>query len=189
MVFSASGAQLSSSIPASLGSLSQMSLFDVSSNALTGVIPPRIWEGWSNVKEVDMSQNTFSVESVLTGEIGNWVSCTKLEMASSGIGGSIPPEIGGMTSLEVLDLSSNSLTGELPAEIGQLVEMEELVLFGNGLNGTIPTVIGGLSKLEIFLVNENGLDGTIPTELGLLEDLELIQLHMNKLSELAINVD
>jgi Leucine-rich repeat (LRR) protein len=182
-VFNANGAKLSSSIPGSIGTLSNIKLFNVGSNALTGAIPSNIWDGWTNVVEIDMSENAFSAETVIGSGVANWKSCKKMAMSNSGIGGNIPAEIGGMTSLEVLDLSLNSFSGDLPSEIGQLENIEELVLFSNGMNGTIPTELGNLANVDVFMLNDNVFTGRIPTQLGMLDRADLIQLDSNQLCE------
>ena len=83
---------------------------DLSSNQLTGEIPP---------------------------EIGNLTNLIDLSLSENQLTGEIPPEIGNLTNLVSLSLYDNQLTGEIPFEIGNLTNLNYLYLYSNQLTGEI----------------------------------------------------
>ena len=56
---------------------------------------------------------------------------TKISLANSGLGGTIPMVIGAVTSLNILDFSFNELIGELPTELVNLTSLLSLSLISN----------------------------------------------------------
>nr|KYP39082.1 Serine/threonine-protein kinase BRI1-like 2 [Cajanus cajan] len=84
---------------------------DVSSNNLSGEIPPELF-GLTQLLFLNLSRNNFM--------------------------GKIPSKIGGMKNLESLDLSNNHLSGEIPAAISNLSFLSYLNLSYNDFTGQIP---------------------------------------------------
>ena len=89
---------------------------------------------------------------------------TRLELASSGLNGRIPPALGRLSQLVSLDLSANRLTGPVPPELGKLTNLEHLVLSFNALSGPIPPELGKLSHLRELRLWNNRLN-SLPPEL------------------------
>ena len=140
-----SGFNLTGTIPASLGNLSQLESLDLYSNQLTGTIPATLGS-LSQLKYLDLGENQLT--------------------------GTIPASLGNLSQLEYLYLNSNQLTGTIPASLGNLSHLEYLYLYSNQLTGTIPESLGNLSLLEGLYLNSNQLTGTIPASLGNLSQLE-----------------
>ena len=105
-------APLNGFIPEGLSRFNELAVLNLSSNRLTGSIPPELGN-LANLQELDLSLNGF-----LTG--------------------GIPPELGGLGNLRTLDLSHNRVGGSIPPEIGNLSKLERLRLKGTQLTGTIP---------------------------------------------------
>ena len=129
---------LSGSIPAELGNLSELAELNLHSNDLSGSIPP---------------------------ELGNLSKLRKLELPSTGISGEIPPELGRLTRLTLLALEHNNLSGSIPPELGNLNSLTGLWLSNNRLHGALPPELGGLANLESLLLYDNSdLTGALPRE-------------------------
>ena len=103
--------QLSGSIPAEFGALSNLTWLYLGVNQLSGPIPPELG-GLYNLKRLYLDQNQLS--------------------------GTIPPELGGLYNLELLHLYSNQLSGTIPQELENLSNLMRLYLRGNRLSGCIP---------------------------------------------------
>ena len=93
--------RLTGSIPAELGSLSNLEWLDLYNNQLTGSIP---------------------------AELGNLSNLTYLGLANNQLTGSVPEELGNLSNLTGLDLAANQLTGSIPAELGNLSNLTGLDL-------------------------------------------------------------
>ena len=98
-------------IPADLGSLSELNLLELYGNNLSGTIPTELGS-LSNLEALGLNINQLS--------------------------GEIPVELGSLSNLEALGLSNNQLTGPIPAELGRLVNLWSLRLAGNQLTGCAP---------------------------------------------------
>ncbi|XP_061342710.1 probable LRR receptor-like serine/threonine-protein kinase At5g45780 [Gastrolobium bilobum] len=110
---------------------------------------------------------------------GNVIS---LEMASSGLSGTISSGIGNLSHLQTLLLQNNQLSGPIPAEIGKLLELQTLDLSGNQLIGEIPSSLGFLTQLSYLRLNKNKLSGHIPQLVANLTGLSFLDLSFNNLS-------
>jgi Leucine-rich repeat (LRR) protein len=85
---------------------------DLSSNKLTGAIPP---------------------------EIGQLKVLVSLNISFNNLTGPIPTSICNLTNLQVLDLSNNNLTGAIPSELENLHFLSRINVSNNNLEGPIPT--------------------------------------------------
>ena len=106
-----------------------------------------------------------------------------LDLAESGVAGSIPPEIGDLAGLQTLDLSNNALTADIPSELGGLRNLTELNLGQNRLTGLIPWELGWLTKLTDLQLARNQLTGRVPVALGSMYQLWSLGLWGNQLEE------
>lgn len=152
-------------IPASIGSLSNIENLHLWMNGLTGTIPDSIGS-LTNTKGMFLDQNSLT--------------------------GTIPSSIGNLNQVTWLALHGNSLTGTIPAEITQCTSLEQLYLDNNLLTGSIPDDIGNLSNLQRFAIwgstsaglagdggSENDLQGSLPRSFGSLTDLEFFTISNN----------
>lgn len=85
---------------------------DLSTNSLTGEIPP----------------NITSLDALIN-----------LNLSSNQLSGEIPNKIGTLQSLESLDLSKNKLSGGIPSSLSSLAFLSYLNLSYNNLSGMIPS--------------------------------------------------
>ncbi|KAK7274080.1 hypothetical protein RIF29_15152 [Crotalaria pallida] len=100
-----------------------LSFVDLSSNSLSGAIPPQMFS-LSGLHSLNLSHNNLM--------------------------GGIPKEIGNMKNLESLDFSMNKLAGEIPQSMSDLSFLSYLNLSFNSFVGKIPsgTQLQGFSELS-----------------------------------------
>ena len=130
-------------------------ILNVSSNRLSGHIPPKIGVMCKPLIFLDVSGNEIS--------------------------GLIPQSLGDLTSLVILDLSQNKLNGQIPPVMSRLKHLRYLSLADNNLNGPIPHSFGWFHSLEVLDLSSNSLSGDIPKGLVYLRNLTVLQLNSNKL--------
>ena len=139
--------QLTGSIPAGLGSLTNLTELGLGYNELTGSIP-------SELGSLMNLANLFLGYNQLTGsippELGNLTNLTVLDIKENRLSGSIPPELGNLTNLTHLDIGWNGLSGGIPSQLGNLTNMKYLILVGNPFSGIIPDSLRNLIGLTIF---------------------------------------
>ena len=167
---------MTGSIPAELGSLSNLSGLDLSSNQLTGSIPAELGS-LSNLIYLNLFFNQLT--GSIPAELGSLSNLSNLYLSSNQLTGSIPAELGNLSNLTWLWLFSNQLTGSIPAELGSLSNLNYLRLESNQLTGPIPAELGSLSNLWDLYLFSNQLTGPIPAELGQLQNLKELTLYNN----------
>ncbi|KAK3410978.1 hypothetical protein EUGRSUZ_J03001, partial [Eucalyptus grandis] len=152
------GTNFSGPLPASLGNLTFLSKFDISSSNLSGNIP---------------------------SSIGKLTQLTMLSFKSNKLSGEIPSSIGKLVQLSYLDLSMNQLSGEIPVEITCLTRLTYLDLSFNGLTGPIPKDISNLENLTSLYLRSNNLNGTLRLDVVLrLQHLKTLLLSFNEFSSI-----
>ena len=122
--------QLSGTLPAALGQLTQLQKLHLSSNQLSGPIP---------------------------AELGRLSQLRFLYLNDNQLSGTLPMALGQLTQLQRLHLSSNQLSGPIPAELGQLTQLQRLDLASNRLSGAIPAELNRLANLKIVRLEGNQL--------------------------------
>ena len=111
---------LSGPLPASLGSLSELTALDLTENQLNGALP---------------------------AELGKLSKLEDLSLGSNQLSGQIPPELGDLSELQNLDLGNNLLEGAIPEELGKLDKITiAFFLDGNRLEGPVPKDICTMSN-------------------------------------------
>jgi len=197
------GNNLTGTIPAALGSLSNLTDLYLGDNLLSGSIPVEI-AGLSNLRILNFDNNQITGniplvigsmtslvrlnlgDNQLSGGIpdalGNLTNLQVLNLNNNQLSGSIPFPLGNLTNLQAIDLAENQLTGNIPTSIGNLINLEELYLFNNQLSGNIPSTIENLSNVNTIILSDNQLSGPIPSQLEDLENLITLSLNKNQLT-------
>ncbi|KAF5740635.1 putative LRR receptor-like serine/threonine-protein kinase [Tripterygium wilfordii] len=191
-------------IPASIGQLTGIALFNVSYNSMNGSIPPEIGQlkelqelglagnqlsgtipdslgSLGKVNQIDLSGNQ------LVGQIptsfGNFGNLISMDLSNNRLNGSIPREVLSLSSLsKILNLSRNLLSGPLNEQVGVLDNIVTIDLSNNRLSGNIPSSIKTCRSLERLFLAKNELSGRIPNSLGEVKGLEVLDLSYNQLS-------
>ncbi|CAK9229256.1 unnamed protein product [Sphagnum troendelagicum] len=192
------------SLPPEIGNCTQLRLFNVQGNQITGLVPDEIG-GLRNLECLGLGKNqlygnlpqslTMCTELYLldasrnqfSGLIPSWLSKLQrlqfLVMHSNSFTGDIPIELFSSSSnLLHLDLGHNNLTGFIPPEIGNLGALRFLRLSRNQLTGSVPSTIGNLSQVTAIDLSGNLLTGSIPATIGELQNLLWLQMSKNLLS-------
>lgn len=166
-------------LPASIGSLTNLAFLNLNVNQLSGTIPTEIG---NLINLTILVLNVNQLSGLIPTAIANLTNLTFLNLGINQLFGAIPTEIGNLTNLTGLSLGDNQLTGPIPAEIGNLTNLLSLGLEFNQLSGSIPKEIGNLTNLRSLLFSENQLSGSIPQEIGNLINLTFLDLGNNQLS-------
>ncbi|KAK7380681.1 hypothetical protein VNO78_33196 [Psophocarpus tetragonolobus] len=89
------------------------------------------------VRMVDLSSNMLS--GAIPPEISKLSALRFLNLSKNNLSGEIPKDMGKMILLESLDLSLNHISGEIPQSLSDLSFLSFLNLSYNNLSGRIPT--------------------------------------------------
>ena len=170
--------ELSGSLPAELGNLTDLSYLWLPYNELSGPIPPELGN-LSKLRSLWITSNDLS--GPIPHELGNLTDLRYLSIGLNELSGPIPHELGKLTALSYLRLAGNELSGPIPSDLGKLTNLETLHLGNNELSGPIPPELGKLTNLKNLYLGNNRLSGPIPPELGKLANLETLHLGNNEL--------
>lgn len=164
--------------PGSAKLFESLNSLDLSNNRLTGVIPPEMALCFK-LRYLNLSWNNLT--SQLPPELGYFRNLSILDLRDNAIYGSIPEDFCDSRSLSVLQLDDNSLTGPIPQEIGNCSALYLLSLSHNRLSGSIPVALSMLEKLKILNLEFNSLSGEIPQQMGHLDNLLAVNISYNRL--------
>ncbi|XP_031485604.2 probable LRR receptor-like serine/threonine-protein kinase At3g47570, partial [Nymphaea colorata] len=140
----------------SLSNSTQLQVFSVAGNRLTGMLP---------------------------SSIGNLSSQLSLMVfAENELEGSIPEEIGNLNGLTLLSLEYNAFSGSFPDSIGKIPNLQQVFADGNMFDRSIPESLGNLSLLFHVSLSQNNFTGRIPSSLGNCKSLTMLDLSVNNLS-------
>ena len=173
---SLSSNNLTGQIPPEVGNMAELQVLYMPENKLSGALP-------SELGKLDQLVTLSLWENELTGNIPSEISALPslrdLLLFSNGLVGDIPPELGNIASLERLWLDYNQLRGPIPAELANLENLTELFVDSNNLTGTIPKELVQLNKIISLYLGNNNLEGPIPPELSNLISLQNLSLAGN----------
>ena len=135
---------------------------DLTRNLLIGSIPAELGS-LSNLKSLRMSGNNLG--GSIPNELGNLTALINLELHDNNLSGSIPTEVGRLSKLTWLELSKNDLSGSIPAELSKLTNLTVLALSHNELTGTFPWWLKELDGLHILHLSGNQFTGCFSADL------------------------
>ncbi len=170
---------LTGTIPADLGNLTDLTYLTLYSNNLTGTIPTTLGN-LVNLVKLYLGANDLS--GTIPNELASLTKLQFLWLNNCELTGNIPSWIGSLTDLISLYLNYNELDGNIPSEIGNLSNLWHLILSSNKLSGSIPPQLGNLTNLDKLDLGDNNLEGSIPVELGNISKLSWLLLWYNNLS-------
>uniref|UniRef100_A0A2N9J105 non-specific serine/threonine protein kinase n=1 Tax=Fagus sylvatica TaxID=28930 RepID=A0A2N9J105_FAGSY len=157
--------------------LSTLIYLDLSSNKLSGEIPPQI--------------DNNNLRGPIPKTLRDCTSLTRVRLQQNQLSGNISEDFGVYSNLDFMDLSYNRFYGEisdnwsnweLPKEFQKLTSLSKLMLNGNQISGAIPPELGSLTNLEYLDLSSNRFDKSIPGNMGNLLKLHYLNLSNNKFS-------
>ncbi|KAL3738567.1 hypothetical protein ACJRO7_020008 [Eucalyptus globulus] len=158
------GTIFSSSLPSSLGNLSQVAYIDLRGSKFMGQITAS-FANLTQLSYLDLSKNNF------TGGISHWL-----------LSGALPFSFENLTQLVWLDLSFNNWQGEIPNSLWELKDLEYLALRHNNLSGTVD--LHKLKNLTTLLLDFNNISFVSNTEvndtLPKLSTLSLVSCNLHE---------
>ncbi|KAM3760742.1 hypothetical protein ACB098_01G216100 [Castanea mollissima] len=189
-----------SSIPASIGSLTLLKSLRLHNNKLSGKLQSSL-KNCEKLENIDVAENDFF------GSIPSWLGnkCSSLMiliLRSNNFHGHIPEEFCALTSLQILDLSHNKLSGSMPTCVKNFSAMatknnsnhDLSFSFTSSYDAILPCesallVIKGrvfeystiLQQVKSIDISSNCLSGEIPKEVTNLQGLQSLNLSYNLL--------
>ncbi|KAM4131994.1 hypothetical protein ACJW30_01G216700 [Castanea mollissima] len=189
-----------SSIPASIGSLTLLKSLRLHNNKLSGKLQSSL-KNCEKLENIDVAENDFF------GSIPSWIGnkCSSLMiliLRSNNFHGHIPEELCALTSLQILDLSHNKLSGSMPTCVKNFSAMatknnsnhDLSFSFTSSYDAILPResallVIKGrvfeystiLQQVKSIDISSNCLSGEIPKEVTNLQGLQSLNLSYNLL--------
>ncbi|KAL4353669.1 hypothetical protein GQ457_06G006890 [Hibiscus cannabinus] len=165
----------------SLANSTQLQLFSVAGNRLTGTLSSFIGNLSKQLSLLVMNNNFFN--GSLPGEISNLVNLTLIAFEHNSLTGTIPPSIGTLPNLQYIFLHGNRFSGTISESLGNLTYLAEVHLSNNLLEGTIPSSLGNCQRLQLLDLSVNLLNGTIPRDIfGIPSLSKVLNLSFNSLT-------
>ncbi|XP_010064258.2 receptor-like protein 33 [Eucalyptus grandis] len=164
------------SSPREACSFSELRIFDLSNNNLSGPLPvsyimkltAMMYQDKRQGKPQYIGDGNYQ-DSVMVTMKGLEIRLVKIltvftsiDLSSNHFGGELPVYIGNLKLLKGLNFSHNNLTGYIPLSTGNLTELEWLNLSSNKFIGSIPQELADLTCLAFLNLLENQLIGPIP---------------------------
>ncbi|XWS57239.1 hypothetical protein CRYUN_Cryun09bG0157300 [Craigia yunnanensis] len=203
--------QISDAFPSWLGTLPELNILILCSNALSGMIgDPESNFVFPKLRIIDLSHNRFN-GTLPSGYFERWNTMRSVDVRNSSVNYMLEylymainvvyvpryyaysmtitnkgiqmeyPKI--IRTLVAIDLSSNRFDGEIPESIGNLKELHLLNFSNNILVDRIPLAIAKLTNLEALDLSQNKLAGRIPWEFSTqLNFLDVLNFSHNHLT-------
>jgi hypothetical protein len=115
-----------------LSNCTNLQTLDLSSNFITGPIPP---------------------------ELQSLVNLAVLNLSSNRLEGEIPPQLTLCAYLNIIDFHDNLLTGPIPQQLGLLVRLSAFDVSNNRLSGPIPASLSNRSSPNLPRFNASSFEG------------------------------
>ena len=134
----------------------RLSFLDLRNNRIARELSPCLFFPESNLEELHLSGNPLIGRSLPDG-FSSESKIRVINMANTGIIGTIPESLGNVPLLQYLDLSGNGLTGQIPRNLGNSKSLEFLNLARNRFAGSIPSSLAKSSTLRVLWLSGNAL--------------------------------
>jgi Leucine-rich repeat (LRR) protein len=163
---------LTGKLPAELGSLTKMQLFNFGKNNLVGELPHSFANLSSIVTIYGMMNN---LQGSIPNSFGKLERLKYLSLGGNNLSGTIPPSIYNLSSLIIFSVPVNQLKGSLPLDLGlTLPNLEILRIHTNQFTGIIPATLSNASKVADIQLSGNSFTGKVPSLASLLNLRTLI---------------
>lgn len=180
--------QFNGEIPFEIFNSTKMTYISLTSNLLTGKLPPTMGLQLPNIQILILTNN--SISGTIPSFITNATNLIQLDLGFNLFTGYIPDTLGDLRLLEWLSLGTNYLTRD-PSDPGlsfltsltKCRNLEKLGFEATALDTALPNSIGNFSSsLQQFFAYGCQLRDSILYEIGNLSNLVTLQLWSNKLT-------
>jgi hypothetical protein len=170
--------QLYGTIPETISNCQKIEQIYFQNNNFTGFIP----KGFGNLKSifhVDLNNNYFTG---INEEFYNATSLHECYLYQNLISGTLSKRISNLVSLVNIDISSNQFYGTLPSTIQQMPKLGFIFINSNSFTGEVPTWLNNITTLTRFSASFNNFHGTLPQSLSEVNHLKEFTVSNNLLS-------
>ena len=169
---------LTGTLPESVGSLSNIVIFNIANNGITGKLSDSIGN-WKKLQYLSLFENRFT--GPLPSSISTWsdlisfdvhvsqwigMSCQNFSLSCWIFMGTVIH----LLTLLVISWQDNEFEGTLPP--ATWTKLENFYVGDNFFTGTLSESIGSFSQLTFFRIENNQFTGTLPSSIGLWTQLQ-----------------
>jgi hypothetical protein len=193
---------LASTLPVSIGNLTNLKTLKMTLTHLYGTIPESI-SNCQNIEEIFFSFNNLTGfipkgigklksltrlnlnDNHFTGifdDIYNATSLQNIYLNQNLISGTLSERISNLVSLVIFQIASNRLYGTLPYSLQQLPRLGYVIINSNSFTGEVPNWLNNITTLIRFSASFNNFYGTLPQSLSKLRHLNQFTISNNLLS-------
>ncbi|GLT74573.1 hypothetical protein SLA2020_463610 [Shorea laevis] len=164
LIYNVAKNKLSGGIPPIFCNMTSLVFLDLSHNNLSGIIPQCLGKISKSLWFLNLEENNFYGPIPGTWEIGNELKMIKL--GHNNLQGKLPRSLSNCKMLEYLDLGNNQIRDTFPSWLGVLPQLKIFFLCFNGFYGAISGPESDLlfPKLHIVDLSHNEFEGTLPME-------------------------
>ncbi|KAJ9560949.1 hypothetical protein OSB04_006109 [Centaurea solstitialis] len=162
-VYSARNNNLEGEIPPLICQVKSLRFLSLSSNNITGILPPCFGSLSNSLFEFDLSKN--KLQGTMMDSFKQDNRLRSIDLSGNQFVGQVPKSLTNCSNLEVLSLGDNFLDDVFPFWLGTLVELQVLILRSNKFYGEIQglTITSSqFPKLRIIDLSNNGFSGQLP---------------------------
>ncbi|KAM6588406.1 hypothetical protein CsatA_011011 [Cannabis sativa] len=144
--------------------LTELVVFDVSNNRLSGAVPPCLGSLSRELSMLSLKGNNFNGKIPHTFMDGN--KLMTLDLSHNQFQDKVPTSLIKCKALEVINLGHNHLSDKFPFWLQNLPKLQVLVLRSNNFSGQIwrPNKIVGFDMLRIVDLSFNNFNGNLPSD-------------------------
>ncbi|KAI3769501.1 hypothetical protein L6452_00607 [Arctium lappa] len=162
-VYDVNNNHLEGEIPPLIREVKFLRFLSLSSNNITGILPPCFGSLSNSLIGLDLSKN--NLQGTMMNSFTQDSPLQSIDLSENQFVGQVSKSLTNCTNLEVLSLRDNSLYDVFPFWLGTLVELQVLILRSNKFYGEIQgltTVSSQFPKLRIIDLSNNGFSGQLP---------------------------
>jgi hypothetical protein len=166
-------------LPAALANLTELVVFNVSSNNISGTLPKEYAQWYATLNKFVVNNNLISstlpkpysswgssikyarfhdcdIYGTLPAEYSMWSNINIFSVSNSRLNGTLPPQYGAWATIGMIVVSSTSLSGTIPASYKTWQNVTTIDWSGNQLSGTIPSTLwGGMTELNAIALSKS----------------------------------
>ncbi|KAI3804010.1 hypothetical protein L1987_32178 [Smallanthus sonchifolius] len=163
VVYDVSNNNLTGEIPTLICEVKSLQLLDLSSNKMSGTLPPCLRNLQNSLLVLDLKRNNFYGPMMNMCTLGSLLKT--IDLSDNGFTGQVSKSLANCSYLEFLSLADNSFEDVFPLWLGTLPKLQVLILRSNKFYGSIQglsTISSQFLKLRIIDISNNDFRGQLP---------------------------